>query len=792
VTTAKWLFVPAPTGVAATDTANAIKALSAAVPGSSVVFQASSTAVYMIDQELPVPPGIRVTGWGSANSQGGPSTMATLCQVIGPAAAPGRNSGASKNLYCIMGATAFVDGLYDTPPYGNGKVRQFADTAIEIDHLCFDGQNGGGAGGGNTQGHAVVLFSLAAKVHDCYIVNAAQSGVVIADHNWAGQPSTDQTFEDRIINNTIINPANFGVWSTHTAGSLGTTDGYVTNNTIEAPSLGLASKPVLNVDRPFEAIRMDNAAGFWINGNRVSNCPGNAFYLNTTWGVHLLDNVVDGFGTQPVARSKYSCFNVTTAGAVKTHPGFITGNVATAYEGYNPYGAPAATSNFYAYFNVVQQVSDIPEEDVASWFTQSGNACFQASQRPGPLAPATFTAASKQVEVPNGSTAGVVQPGMVITASRNGILPNGTTVTAIATGSGSNPDTITLSQAALKSSTVAAVEFPKPTSIGWTYENYQPDCVLTVLRTNEVITGTIDPVPNILATSPIDLIDPADYTAGYKVGGTVSPGSAITYEANGSVDWDPMPDTNVLLGTAVFTESGTYTVPEGASALKVICVGGGGGGGGGGSTGSGAQSGGSGGAAGTTSTRIFSAGLVGGTSLAVTIGRGGPGGPGGASRASGTTGVGGRNTTVIGGVVSVCGCGGAGGKGANGASHATVPGAVYGGAPGAFTNQTIGGSGGSSSLAGGQPVLMSPGGGGGGGTSSASAGGGAGSGGSASAGGTAGSAGSESSAAGGTGAAASVAGAGGGGGGGATRSAVGGPGGAGASGIAYISVVNWD
>jgi hypothetical protein len=778
VTTSPLVIVPAPTGNAATDTANALNALNAPT-GSTVVFQASSTAAYLIQQELPVPAGVRVTGWGPANQEGASGNMATLRQ------APG------KNLYCILGSAGFLDGLYDTPQYGNGVHKTTADTAIEIDHLSFDGQNGGAAGGGNTEGHAIVLFSAGSKVHDCYILNAAQSGVVIADHNWAGQPSTDQTFENRVVGCTIVNPGNFGIWSTLTSNSGGTTDGYVTNNTIEAPSLGLATSPLINGTRPFEAIRMANAAGFWLNGNRVVNCPGNGFYLNTTWGVHLLDNVVDGFGTQPLSSEIYSAYYVVAAGAVKTHPGFITGNVATAYEGYNRYGPPASTSTSYAYFYIVQQENTEPDMDVASWFTQSGNACHQASQRSAPLAGATFTSGSKVVQVPHGSTAGVIQPGMAITASRSGIVPAGTKVVAVATGAGSNPDSITMSAAALKSSTVAAAEFPAPASVGWTYTSYQPDCVTTVLRTNEVVTGTIGAAPVLVGTGTINIIDPLDYAGGYPVSGAASTGEALTFGTGRSSSWQPLDGASVLLGVATFTRSGTYLVPAGARALRVTSVGGGGGGGGGGSSASGAQSGGSGAAAGTTSIQIFASETLGGTTLVVTIGAGGAGGTGGTAGGSGAAGVKGGNTTVTGGVVSVTGTGGPGGKESKAGSAAVTPGGVYGGPGGTYSNQAIGGSGGSSSAGGGQPVGLSPGGGGGGGSATSNAGGGAGGPGSAAAGGGAGQVGASPTTAGVSGTAGTAAGAGGGGGGGGTAGAAGGQGGKGAPGIVYISVIEW-
>ena len=86
--TGNTIYAPAPTGVAATDTANLLHALSGAAAGSTLVLQCrNTTAAYVIDQELPVPSGIRVTALGVNDEQPFPPTvngyMATLQQAPG-------------------------------------------------------------------------------------------------------------------------------------------------------------------------------------------------------------------------------------------------------------------------------------------------------------------------------------------------------------------------------------------------------------------------------------------------------------------------------------------------------------------------------------------------------------------------------------------------------------------------------------------------------------------------------------------------------------------------------------
>src|ERR1019366_613946 len=102
VTTQKTIIVPPPTGIPATDMVNILQALASAPAGTSVTFQTSPTAVYAIDQELPIPRGIRITGSNVTGEVGGGTTpeTPTLQQV----------SGASLN--CIAASASYLSGIY--------------------------------------------------------------------------------------------------------------------------------------------------------------------------------------------------------------------------------------------------------------------------------------------------------------------------------------------------------------------------------------------------------------------------------------------------------------------------------------------------------------------------------------------------------------------------------------------------------------------------------------------------------------------------------------------------------
>jgi hypothetical protein len=817
--TSQQIFVPSPTGKAATDMVNILQALSDAVAGTAVVLQSSPSAVYAINQELPIPRGVRLTGTGvtsEKSSGGGAPSMPTLRQV------------ANTPLQAIVASAAYLGGLYGPANpgkypqfnklYNNGKTRRPADSAIEVDHLAFDGQNGG-TGSGNTEGHGVVLYSNGSDVHDCYFLNIANAAIVAADLNSAGEPCTVQTFENRIHDNTIINPGWFGIWVTNTPRSNSCTDGCIVNNIVVSPSQQQRSAgPNLNPSssKYYEALHLANAAGWWVAENFLQACPGDGAFFNTTWGLHLVGNTVDGFGCYPQARRSYSGFNVTTAGQLKTHPGFIIGNLAAAYEVANPFapGMQAPATATFAYFKLSMQstAGSRPEPSYTAYVVEADNVAHQASQMPPPIAEATIPSGNlNKVSLPQGST-GAIKVGMGITDSL-GAIPAGDTVKSVTPGTGSNPDVILLTKGANKAATGDTVSFTGPITVAWTYVNELTNAGMQVNRTNETATGTIQTVPVfVLPSKPpssgsmptITLIDPADYAGGEYIN-PLNPPSAgqiivASATAAGTAAWEaatvsgggsavaggvlsgdfPNPVFSPETVTSV-TESGSISLPAWATRVRITCVGAGGGGGAG-ST----RMGGGGGAAGTAVEQVVETG--GASTIEITIGSGGAGGSGGTSTASGGSGTDGGGTEIQLGSVTITAGGGVGGAGAASGSTA-APGAAYGAVTGTTTTVASGSSGGGSGSPGGNPFFFSPGGGGGGGMAGSGLGGSGGGAGSASAGGTAGATGVGSSSAGGAGAVGTDPGAPGGGGGGSASGGTGGVGGAGADGFVVIDVV---
>ena len=541
------IVVPAPTGTSSVDTPNILQALKKAKGGTTVVLQWSPTAVYAIDQELPIFPGVRLTGNGGSIPRA-PGSLPTLQQVTG------------VPLQSIAASASYLAGLYGPASpgkyplfndlYNNGVPRSTVDGAIEIDHVVFDGQNGG-TGSGNTAGHGMVLLSFCAKLHDCYFLNIANTAIVLAESNYLGTLVSNENHENRIQENTIINPGWHGLYVGNATG--GATDGYILDNNITSPSQQQrTSGPQINpgTGNCYEGIRMVNAAGWWMVNNHLFACPGDGAYFNTTGGLHLLYNTIDGFGCSPQHRGRYIGFNITTAGQTKLHHGFVIGNLATAYETANPFaaGVTATPSNTYLYFRMIMQtnVGRKAQPTYQAFVNQSDNIAHQGSQPPPPIPNVTIPIANAlSIAVPNGAAAGAT-PGIVITDSL-GLIRPGTTVVSVTPGSGGTPDTIVLSAKAAKG-TGDTITFVGPASYAWSYENALPAADILVHRTNETATGTITAAPRIVITPTanmpvptVHLVDPADYVGGVFLdpAGVPQVGDIIIANSSATAAWGP-------------------------------------------------------------------------------------------------------------------------------------------------------------------------------------------------------------------------------------------------------------
>ena len=108
-----------------------------------------------------------------------------------------------------------------------------------------------------------------------------------------------------------------------------------------------------------------------------------------------------------------------------------------------------------------------------------------------------------------------------------------------ATGSGSN-DTL---------------NFPAPTSVGWTYVNQVAGSTLVVYRSNELISAPIGPGPATSGAGSVSLIDPANFAGGVRVTGTPAAGQTIVASSATAATWGA-PPAGVLSGAGRNTRRG--------------------------------------------------------------------------------------------------------------------------------------------------------------------------------------------------------------------------------------------
>ena len=558
------LVAPLPTGVPATDTANLLQVLGQATPGTSVVLQCLAATSYVVDQELPIPPGVRLTAQG-ATSEGGSfppgapgGYMATLSQSPG------------SSLLCTVASAGYLAGLYGPSApgkypaylglYNNGTAATASDGAVEIDHIAFDGKNGGERAG-NTVGHAIVLFSSGSRVHDCYIFDTPQIGIQVADANHAGTPGTGSFADNRIVDNKFFNNGRQAIVVQSTPGTSGCIDGYLTNNVIVAPSKTwptvIGGTPNLDpsTGAPYEAVRLEVAAGWWVANNHPYQVPGTAWYLACIWGLHFVDNSTDDFGAIPLNGVTYVGYDFYLSAPVQNpapplHPAFINGNQLSAYEGFNTnnhnagVGNRAANAtNAFLYYRITMQAASQQNPMPASYVEHSDNSAHQDSPPAQSIPGATVTSGASTITFPVNVTT-LLQPGMNVSDATNpGLIPANTFIGAVSGSSIALVNAAGQPVGATGPSSAGGdtIAFPAPLSVGWTYVNQLAGSTLVVSRTNEIISPSVAASPAISGPGSVSLIDPANFASGIRVSGLPTAGQTIVATSASTAVWGTPP-----------------------------------------------------------------------------------------------------------------------------------------------------------------------------------------------------------------------------------------------------------
>ena len=444
--------------------------------------------------------------------------------------------------------------------YNNGTPNTTGDGAIEIDHIAFDGRNGG-EGTGNTVGHAIVLYSEGSRVHDCYIFDTPQVGIVVSDVNYAGTVGTGSFADNRIIDNKFFNNGQQSVHVVSTPGTMGCIDGYLANNVIVAASKTWPTVsggvPNLNpqTGMPYEAVRLEVAAGWWVVNNHPYQVSGSAWYINCIWGLHFVDNSTDDFGAVPVNGATYVGYDFYLSAPVQNpapslHPAFINGNQLSAYEGFNTNNHNAGVGNrsanstiSFLYYRITMQAASQQNPMPASYIEHSDNSAHQDSQPAQSIAGATVVSGASTVTFPS-NVSTLLQMGMSVTDVTNpSLIPAGTFIGAVSGSSITLVDASGNPVAATGKSSAGGdtIAFPGPRSIGWTYINQLAGSTLVVSLTNEIVSPTVSSAPAVSGAGSVSLIDPANFAGGVRITGLPTAGQTIVATSSSTAVWAAPP-----------------------------------------------------------------------------------------------------------------------------------------------------------------------------------------------------------------------------------------------------------
>jgi hypothetical protein len=444
---------------------------------------------------------------------------------------------------------------------------QSGDDGIEISNLFINGSNGGTSGPFvSTNGHGIALSTSHAHVHHNYVNNVSGTGIFMADQNSAGQPiDSGSTQENYIWDNKVANPGQWCIWVSRTAGSIGMTDGVLARNIIIDPSFGGYyvtgnGNPQINpaTNAPYEAMRLDNGAGWWVTDNHAYYCPGGAYFFGAFFGTHFRDNTCDMFGTFPWSIVSGTLTPATIIGAalhgVKCninpigsainyqHPSSAVGNLLNVYEGVNKAGTIApgtGTSSSgcrYHYYDIAADTLSVPAGATGECgLVFLANLANQNSVGGQTVASCTTTSGSATVTASGGSFANV-QQGMSVTGTG---IPASTYVGTVVTGSADSltlvTSNLTTAVDATASGTVT-LTFPGPYSLAEQWAASTAGVTLNAQHLGNRAFGSITAKPTI-ATSNGAVVNLLAELGGVVISGTPSSGQVPIATSASAAAW---------------------------------------------------------------------------------------------------------------------------------------------------------------------------------------------------------------------------------------------------------------
>jgi hypothetical protein len=291
------------------DDAAWLNAYLASLPQGVTVFFPATT-YQVASASIVLPNGNRYYGYGSG--QGGGQTIFQR----------------QPNATLSPGGAVICDAAWQTSSAGPS-----AGEPVYIEGLTI---NGNQASDSATVGHGLVVMTYGSKLIRNNIENTPQSGIVLADQSASGNALSGTAQENRLVENTVFDTGSYGIWiQDHGTGAL--TDGYMTDNIVDTPGS--------------QAIRNEQAAGWFYRGNHAYNCPVDCYYFENVYGTQIIGNEADQFGKQGTASTTYTAYNFssilgTDTGGSGSHPLTCIGNQSWAAESL---GQSSTVYNYYAF-----------------------------------------------------------------------------------------------------------------------------------------------------------------------------------------------------------------------------------------------------------------------------------------------------------------------------------------------------------------------------------------------------------------------------------------------------------
>lgn len=200
-----------------------------------------------------------------------------------------------------------------------------ATLGIQIIDLLVDGNSKF-----NSHTDAIVLMTERALVQHVTVLDAPGSGIVFSDTGVDGKVLRYNAVENRVEGCFISGPINYGIWVKDTNASGRLTDGYLLGNVVKSPFGAYG-------------MRIDRAAGWFIENNHVYRCAAGGILLGRVAGTFFGFNEVDTFG-QTTAPGTYMGVQVAFLMS-DVRPSVMIGNLCATAEARYPV-------NSYVYFSL--------------------------------------------------------------------------------------------------------------------------------------------------------------------------------------------------------------------------------------------------------------------------------------------------------------------------------------------------------------------------------------------------------------------------------------------------------